>query len=206
MKRNKLFILLLALFLSFSLTAWAKEDNRQKLYDGAVTLMDMEYYEEARAVLNVLGDYSDSQTLLAECEQKIGNNEQAEETGAYKLTVTVQAKLLQANHVGNEWVPAFYVNGQYTPWSSSNEKKQQYALEGETISVSVGDAIPLQCVIVETDQYPDTGSHREHVTVTEELLKSGTTLTWTIEVEENRGRYKGNAAQWQVDITLSGKE
>ncbi len=206
MKRNKLFILLLALFLSFSLTAWAKGDNRQKLYDGAVTLMDMEYYEEARAVLNVLGDYSDSQTLLAECEQKIGSTEQAEETGAYTLTVTVQAKLLQANHVGNEWVPAFYVNGQYTAWSSSNEKKQQYALEGETVSVSVGDAIPLQCVIVETDQYPDTGSYREHVTVTEELLKSGMTMTWTIEVEENRGRYKGNAAQWQVDITLSGKE
>ncbi len=206
MKRNKLFILLLALFLSFSLTAWAKEDNRQKLYDGAVALMDMEYYEEARAVLNVLGDYSDSQTLLAECEQKIGSTEQAEETGAYTLTVTVQAKLLQANHVGNEWVPAFYVNGQYTAWSSSNEKKQQYALEGETVSVSVGDAIPLQCVIVETDQYPDTGSYREHVTVTEELLKSGMTMTWTIEVKENRGRYKGNAAQWQVDITLSGKE
>ena len=123
MKRDKLFILLLALFLSFSLTAWAKEDNRQKLYDGAVALMDMEYYEEARAVLNVLGDYSDSQTLLAECEQKIGGTEQAEETGAYTLTVTVQVKLLQANHVGNEWVPAFYVNGQYTAWSSSNEKK-----------------------------------------------------------------------------------
>ena len=168
--------------------------------------MNMEYYEEARAVLNVLGDYSDSQTLLAECEQKIGSTEQAEETGTYTLTVTVQAKLLQANHVGNEWVPAFYVNGQYAAWSSSNEKKQQYALEGETVSVSVGDAIPLQCVIVETDQYPDTGSHREHVTVTEELLKNGTTMTWNIEVEENRGRYKGNAAQWQVDITLIGKE
>lgn len=206
MKRNKLFILLLAFFLSFSLRAWAKEDHRQKLYDGAVALMNMEYYEEARAVLNVLGDYSDSQTLLAECEQKIGGTEQAEETGAYTLTVTVQVKLLQANHVGNEWVPAFYVNGQYAAWSSSDEKKQQYTLEGKAVSASVGDTIPLQCVIVETDQYPDTGSHREHVTVNEELLKSGTTMTWNIEVEENRGRYKGNAAQWQVDITLIGKE
>lgn len=206
MKRNKLFILLLALFLCISLTAWAKEDNRQKLYDGAVALMDMEYYEEARAVLNVLGNYNDSTTLLAECEQKIGFTEQAEEAGTYRLTITVQAKLLQANHVGNEWVPAFYVNGQYAAWSSSNENQQQYALDGETVSVSVGDTLPLQCVIVETDQYPDTGSYRENVTVTEEMLQHGATMTWNIEVEENRGRYKGNKAQWQVEVTLTGEE
>lgn len=102
MKRTKLFICLLALFLCIFSPASAKENNQQKLYDGAVALMDMECYEEARAVLNVLGDYSDSQSLLAECEQKIGCADPMEQTGAYTLTVTVQAKLLQANHVGNE--------------------------------------------------------------------------------------------------------
>ena len=206
MKRIKLFICLLALFLCLSPEVRAKTDNCQKLYDGAVALMDMACYEEARAVLNVLGDYSDSQSLLAECEQKIGCADPMEQTGAYTLTVTVQAKLLQANHVGNEWVPAFYVNDQYMPWSSSDKKNQSCSLEDGKFSVSIGDTLNLQCVIVETDQYPDTGSHREHVTVTEKLLSSGTTMTWNIEVEENRGRYKGNRAQWQVEITLTGEK
>lgn len=206
MKRTKLFICLLALFLCIFSAASAKEDNQQKLYDGAVALMDMECYEEARAVLNVLGDYSDSQSLLAECEQKIGCADQTEQTGAYTLTVTVQAKLLQANHVGNEWVPAFYVNDQYMPWSSSDKKNQSCSLENGKISVSIGDTLNLQCVIVETDQYPDTGSHRETVTVTEEMLNSGKAMTWHIEVEENRGRYQGNRAQWQVEITLTGEK
>ena len=200
MKKRFVCFVLQALFLCMAVTC-AYAMDQQKLCDGAVKLMEESCYEEAKAVLDVLGIYQDSQTLVAECEQQLGDIAQAAQTGTDTLDLLVQATLADANHVGNEWAPAFYANGEFLAWTKAEERA--FEITSATVHVSKGDTLLLKCIIEEMDTYPDIGKYQEEIAVTEDLLQNGTSMTWTVTVQENMGRYSGREAEWQVLITIT---
>ncbi len=199
MKKRLVCFVLQALFL-FACMTGAQAADQQKLYDGAVKLMEEDCYEEARAVLDMLGDYQDSQTLLAECRQHISSTASAQ-TGTDTMNITVQATLVDANHVGNEWTLSFYVNDELLTLTKKN--KGTFEITSAEVSVSKGSTMQLKCCILEIDKYPDTGKEQAELPVTDDLLQNGTSMTWKIKVKENGGRYSGNEAEWRVDVTLS---
>ena len=87
------------------------------------------------------------------------------------------------NHVGNDWSSGIYYGGENVGRSFEVTKK-----EGATITVT-GKA-------VENDNSPDSGSGSATLT-----LKDGNGTAITFYVRENRGRYAGNYAVWELEVS-----
>jgi hypothetical protein len=106
------------------------------------------------------------------------------------MKMSVSSKCLSNNHVGNEWGSYFSVNG-----SKINS--------GDTITVKRNSSLSVYTEIVEYDNIPDVGQASYNFTVTPEYFEYGVMITQTIYVRENRGRYSGNTATWEVEYTFT---
>ena len=107
-----------------------------------------------------------------------------------KFRITWSAQLIDSNHVGEKWSKSFEVND--AKFSS-----------GSTITVEPGSQFAIRLTIQENDANPDIGKYFERIAYSEELCANGYSISETIYVRENGGRYSGNRAQWSITITVT---
>jgi hypothetical protein len=93
------------------------------------------------------------------------------------LVTLSSVKLLSNSHVGNQWSKSITVNGR--------------KLVG---SLRLNGALKAKVKIVERDKIPDIG-------IVSRTLKKGKNII-KVTVIENRGRYSGHKAVWQVVINV----
>lgn len=103
--------------------------------------------------------------------------------GVYQFSVSFTE--LSNNSVGKEWSKALYYNGMNIQ-------------TGSTLTKNLNEKISLNAIIKENDRLADIGTGRIELT-----LVDGATASSIITVIENAGRYKGNTAQWRVDVSVS---
>lgn len=98
--------------------------------------------------------------------------------------ITINTDMISNNHVGNEWQVQTTYNGQ-------NIKN------GDQITTNTNSSITIKATIVENDSIRDVGTGS--VTLTS---KDGSSSTIQINVRENRGRYSGNVAVWELTCSI----
>ena len=103
--------------------------------------------------------------------------------GIYKITYS--AYMLSNNHVGNEWG--------YTLFYDNKRIKS-----GELITCTLGDKINVSAEVYEYDSIMDYGY--SNVTL---VMEDGYSVSDEVYVYENRGRYYGNVAIWQINYYVS---
>ena len=106
------------------------------------------------------------------------------------MTVSATASCSNYNSVGNEWSKEFYINGSAVKSSSQ-------------ITVAVGDKVTVKAVITEEDKSPDIGTNSETHTITQSDLDNGFSISFSVDVRENKGRYSGRVATWSVTFRFS---
>ncbi len=106
------------------------------------------------------------------------------------MTVSVSAVCSGYNHVGNSWSQYFSING---------EKVKK----GDKVTVTLGDSLEFYAKITEKDSKPDVGKASETRVISQEDFENGFTVSLTVSVRENGGRYSGNKAVWTVTFKLT---
>ena len=109
---------------------------------------------------------------------------------AQSMQVKASATCGDYNHVGSDWSQEFYVNGEKVGKST-------------TVSIAAGDTITVSATITEEDKSPDIGTNSESYTVTQSDLKNGFSIRFKVDVRENKGRYSGSVATWNVTFNFS---
>ena len=106
-------------------------------------------------------------------------------TKATKGVYSIQCRwaLLSNNHVGNDWTKQVLYN--------------QKDVASTDIVASLDSKISLTAIVTENDTVPDTAKQNIQI-----YLSDNSQTTAEIKVIENRGRYKGNAAVWQLVCTV----
>lgn len=104
----------------------------------------------------------------------------------YRITYSIDLKY--NNSVGDEWKYGVSYNNKYIASSS------------EILIADTPTEVNLVAFAIELDDYNDYGS----TNVTFDALEVGQKQTKrvTVLVRENNGRYTGNTAKWQFDITI----
>ena len=102
--------------------------------------------------------------------------------GIYKINI--YAYMLSNNHVGNEW---YY----YTTYNNNEFNNETQIIDKSNTKIN------LITTIVEDDKIPDYGTN--YITIT---LKNNFEATERISVRENRGRYTGNIAIWEIKYSV----
>ena len=106
------------------------------------------------------------------------------------MTVSAAASCSSYNSVGNNWAQEFYINGSLVK-------------SGSQITLAVGDKVTVEAIITEEDTSPDIGSNSENHTVTKADLDNGFSVSFNVDVQENKGRYSGRIATWSVTFRFS---
>jgi hypothetical protein len=107
-------------------------------------------------------------------------------------------KMLSNNHVGNEW----------SYWITITHNENTYTLlRNQTVELDVGidDIVYLKATVKEDESVPDYG--RQEITLDiDNLLENGSeVIIFKVIVRENRGRYSGNIATWELQVDASVK-
>ena len=97
--------------------------------------------------------------------------------GVYKVYCSLS--MLANMSVGNEWLKSIEYNGK----SIRN---------GDTITAPLSSGITITGTVIESDSVPDYGSGSVYLSL------DGSEKTTEIYVRENRGRYSGNYAIWEL--------
>jgi hypothetical protein len=109
---------------------------------------------------------------------------------AKKMKVTIACSCSGYNHVGNNWSKYYSINGVKVS-------------SGDSVDLVLGESIVLYSKITEQDKYPDVGSVKENVDITQEFYDNGFSITHKVSVKEDMGRYAGNKAVWTVTYTFT---
>jgi uncharacterized protein YjdB len=107
-----------------------------------------------------------------------------------KFRITWSAQLIDSNHVGSNWSKSFEVNDE--TFSS-----------GSIITVAPDSEFTIRLTIQDNDSNPDTGYYFERFAYSIDLCTNGYTVTETVYVKENGGRYSGNRAEWKITVTIT---
>lgn len=112
-----------------------------------------------------------------------------------KATLSFSTNLISNNSVGNEWNYYIKVNN-----NTYNSNQQDTTIELN------GDNIPIELVVYEYDESKSDFGSSSVVVPYSELIK-GQTLTYrkVITVTENGGKYSGNTATIQFNLTVTPK-
>ena len=102
--------------------------------------------------------------------------------------ITFAAQIIKNNSVGNSWSSGVKFNGNTVAY-------------GETIEADPPAVLSLVAYAVEEDK-----ANSDHGNATVEFsdiaIGEKETKTVTVTVTENEGRYKGNTAEWEFNITI----
>ena len=107
-----------------------------------------------------------------------------------KFRITWNAQLVDSNHVGSNWSKLFEVNDE--AFSS-----------GSVITLDPDSQFTIRLTIQENDSNPDTDFYFARITCSKELCGNGYSVSETLYVRENGGRYSGNIAEWTISITVT---
>lgn len=102
--------------------------------------------------------------------------------GVYKITCSLSR--LATNHVGDEWSSGITYNGKTIH-------------SGDTITASLNGSITITGTAVEHDSIPDSGSGSVTIAL------SGGEKSTQFYVRENRGRYSGYVAVWELTCSAT---
>ena len=101
--------------------------------------------------------------------------------------INISKKCVRNNSVGNDWYFEYWINGESFYSGYELVAPLDRKLE-KTIRVK----------ITEDDSYPDTAMKEVGIPI-----RDGVSDTLTLTVKENKGRYAGNTATWEVTITVT---
>lgn len=104
--------------------------------------------------------------------------------------ISYNCYIVSNDSVGSRWSQSFTV-----------DSKDFYS--GSTISIKPGGSFTVRLTVQDNDSNPDVGYYTETFTYSEDLCRQGRTLSGKIPVRENGGRYKGNYAEWEYQITIT---
>ena len=102
--------------------------------------------------------------------------------GVYRLRIS--SYRVYNNHVGNQWSQYYTCNG---------KEFNSY----DTITAKFNSTVTIGVKIVERDSIPDVGRGTIYL-----KLQDGQEKSINIIVRENRGRYSGNTAKWEVTCSV----
>lgn len=100
--------------------------------------------------------------------------------GVYELYIV--ESLLHNDSVGNDWQRIYTCNGEPI------EHGKRW-----TIPLDTTETFIIEITITKNDKWPDTGSGTLSLSLVDSFEASV-----IINISENKGRYKGNTAQWQI--------
>ncbi|MDG0793985.1 hypothetical protein OMP38_26550 [Cohnella ginsengisoli] len=112
----------------------------------------------------------------------------AEKSVKIKVTV-VSVKLVENNHVGNEWLTVAKING-----------KEVSAGSSVTLTLKASETIHLDAYAEEQDKIPEDGESTASVKASS--IGKTTNKALSVVVTENRGRYSGETATWKFTFKL----
>ena len=107
-----------------------------------------------------------------------------------KFRINWTANILSNDSVGGSWSKAFYVNGK----SFNN---------GNTIVLDPDSSFSVEFDVTENDTKPDRGFYSEVIKYSDDLCKNGYTISTSVYVKENGGRYSGHYAIWALTIKIT---
>lgn len=108
-----------------------------------------------------------------------------------KFKITWQHALIENDHVGDEWYYDFRINGETFK-------------SGSTIVLDPESSLVIQYWIEEYDESgSDTGYYSETIPYSNDLCKNGYTISTSVDVRENGGRYSGNYACWSLTVKIT---
>ena len=108
----------------------------------------------------------------------------------YKITVSFSVKKVSNNHVGNKWT--YVITSGETVINKG---------KSATFELTGAESLELICQATENDSYPDVGTNT--ITINLADLKEGkNTVTTTVIITEDRGRYAGNTAEYKFTVTI----
>lgn len=94
--------------------------------------------------------------------------------------ISYEFELISNASVGNDWVKSIDADGSTLP-------------NGKIFSADTQSPLYLSMTIMEDDKYPDVGRGSMSLS-----LEDGAVSSTQITVRENRGRFSGNTALWEV--------
>lgn len=154
----------------------AKNTNRNKYTTVSCNSLD----RVISSCESVLNNENSTQQEVVQAEERINNAIKelvVAKNGVYRINCSLN---MTANlSVGNEWLKSIEYNGN----TISN---------GQTITVPINSGITIKGIVIESDSVPDIGYGSVY------LSSSGGEKTTEIYVRENRGRYSGNLAIWEL--------
>lgn len=107
-----------------------------------------------------------------------------------QMRFSISSSCSNYNHVGYSWEEEFEINGKpVSKWGN--------------ITVAAGDKITLEASFTENDKSPDYGHARQVYTVKQEDMAKGFKVSFSVDVREDKGRYSGCVATWNVTFTFS---
>lgn len=159
----------------------AKSTNQNKYTSNSCKTLDgvIDFCE------SVLKDDNSLQQDVTQAERKIVDAVSqltVAKKGVYQINCTLD--MTTNSSVGNEWFKSIEYNG-------------KTIRNGETITAPLNSGITLKATVIEGDSVPDTGRGSVY------LLLDGTEKTTEIYVRENRGRYSGNFAIWELTCSAT---
>lgn len=108
-----------------------------------------------------------------------------------QFKVSIKANCTKNNSVGNDWSKEYSIGG--TSIKS-----------GDIVAFNQNDRIEIKTTIIEyDDSNNDIGTEKTTYKISSTDISKGFTITQTIIVKENGGRYKGNTATWEVEYKFS---
>ena len=112
------------------------------------------------------------------------------------MSVSVEAKCDDFNYVGNEWSIIFYIDEDVVAWFSNN----RITMKASKVYLETGQVFTVSAEITEEDEYSDQGFGEEAFTVTQESLDHGFQVILDVGVTEDKGRFRGNTAIWNIQF------
>lgn len=147
------------------------------------------YNAVQRAVLDGADVAEDENATQLQVDEAVADIDRCLEnlTKATKGVYLVKTDLdnISNNSVGNEWTKSVTCNGK---WMSAEEE----------VVAALNSSITITVQVTENDKIPDTGQGSVKLT-----LKNGSSVSKIITVRENRGRYAGNVAKWELTCTAT---
>ncbi len=101
--------------------------------------------------------------------------------------VTIEATELRNNYVGTDWKRVYTCNGKIIDSGDT-----------WTVPLNAKETITIDIEITEVDKWSETGKGSISV-ILQDQYETSTTIT----VTENKGRYKGNQAEWEIVCQVS---
>ena len=104
--------------------------------------------------------------------------------GIYEINIS--SVCISNNSVGNEWYKTYTMDGKII------SSKEQIIAPLDKIT-----KMTINATVVERDEWSDRAS--KDITFT---LRENEKITSTIIVTENKGRFKGNIARWEITVSV----